>query len=205
MTMNKEIEALIFDLGGVLINLNYQATLDAFRDLGLEHEQLSYSQANQTHLFDDYETGQISTQAFVNNIKNHVPHHVSANQIVAAWNAMILDFPIKKLELLERLSVEKRIFLLSNTNALHMQKVERELAKVSDKKLHDYFEKVYLSHEIKMRKPHPEIFEFVCHDAGLNPSKTLFIDDSEQHVIGAKSIGLNAIHLLNSEDLLSHF
>lgn len=204
MTM-KHIDAIIFDLGGVLINLDYQLTIDAFRNLGADPEQLKYSQASQTNLFDDFETGQISSQAFINTIKNHVPAEVTPNQIVAAWNAMILDFPIEKLALLERLTAEKRIFLLSNTNDIHIQKVNRALAKVSEKTLDNYFEKVYLSQEIKMRKPHPEIFEFVCKDADLEPSKTLFIDDSEQHILGAKSIGLHTIHLTNPNDLLSYF
>ena len=137
----------------------------------------------------------ISTQHFINKLKDSLPASVTPNQIVAAWNAMILEFPLEKIALLERLSNQKRIFLLSNTNDIHIQKVARELAKVSDKKLNEYFEKVYLSHEIQQRKPYPETFLEVCKWNDLDPSETLFIDDSLQHVEGAKKAGLHAAHL----------
>lgn len=198
-------EAIIFDLGGVLINLDYQLTIDAFKKLGVNEFDLTYSQAAQNSLFDDYETGQISTQHFINKLKDQLPPAITPNQIVAAWNAMILDFPLEEIALLERLSTEKRIFLLSNTNDIHIQKVARELAKVSNKKLNEYFEKVYLSHEIQQRKPSPETFDFVCKDAGIDPLKTLFIDDSEQHILGAQQIGLSTIHLTPDKNLLAYF
>lgn len=200
-----EFDAVIFDLGGVLINLDYQLTIDAFKKLGVDEFQLTYSQSAQNSLFDDYETGKISTQHFVNKLKDQLPAHVTPNQIVAAWNAMILDFPIEKLQFLEQIATEKRIFLLSNTNAIHIQKVARELAKVTTKKLDDYFEIVYLSHEIGQRKPFPETFEFVCQDAGIDPSKTLFIDDSEQHILGAQKIGLSTLHLTPAKNLVAFF
>lgn len=186
-----KFDAVIFDLGGVLIQLNYQKTVEAFTALGVQDFQTMYSQAAQTSIFDNYETGQISTQHFVNTLKNYLPAHVTPNQIVAAWNAMILDFTAENLEYIERLSETHQLYLLSNTNDIHFQKVERMLAKVSSKKIYDYFIKIYLSQEIGMRKPHSETFQFVCDDASLNPSTTLFIDDTEQHILGAQSIGLS--------------
>lgn len=200
-----KFEAIIFDLGGVLINLDYQLTIDAFKKLGGTEFDLTYSQAAQNSVFDDYETGKISTQHFINKLKDSLPASITPNQIVAAWNAMILNFPLEKIALLEKLSNQKRIFLLSNTNDIHIQKVARELTKVSDKKLNDYFEKVYLSHEIHQRKPYQETFEFVCKDAGIDPLKTLFIDDSEQHILGAQQIGLSTLHLTPDKNLLAYF
>lgn len=190
----KNYDTILFDLGGVLINLNYQKTVEAFIELGVKDLNLTYSQTAQTSLFDDYEIGKISTQQFINSIKKYVPDNVTPNQIVHAWNAMILDFPIENLAFLEELSQQKILYLLSNTNAIHLQKVEQKLADRTDKKLSDFFKKVYYSHEIQMRKPYAETFEFVCKDAGLSIEKTLFIDDSEQHLIGAKAIGLNTLH-----------
>lgn len=200
-----KFEAIIFDLGGVLINLDYQLTIDAFKKLGGTEFDLTYSQAAQNSVFDDYETGKISTQHFINKLKDSLPASITPNQIVAAWNAMILNFPLEKIALLEKLSNQKRIFLLSNTNDIHIQKVAREFTKVSDKKLNDYFEKVYLSHEIHQRKPYQETFEFVCKDAGIDPLKTLFIDDSEQHILGAQQIGLSTLHLTPDKNLLAYF
>ncbi len=187
----EKYDAIIFDLGGVLINLNYQLTIDAFKDLGVKELNLAYSQTKQTTLFDDYETGKISTQQFINTIKNYVPSSITPNQIVHAWNAMILKFPMENLKVLEQLSERKKLYLLSNTNAIHLQKVEQRLAQQNSKKLSAYFLKTYYSHELGMRKPHAEVFQFLCDDAEINPSKTLFIDDSVQHLIGAESIGLN--------------
>jgi len=187
----EKFDAIIFDLGGVLIQLNYEKTVEAFTAIGVDDFQAMYSQAEQTAIFDNYETGKISTQQFVNSLKNYLPVSVTPNQIVAAWNAMILEFTSENLLFIEQLSKSHRLYLLSNTNDIHFQKVERMLAKVSSKKLGDYFEKMYLSQEIGMRKPNSDVFQYVCHDASLNPAKTLFIDDTEQHILGAQSIGLN--------------
>lgn len=190
----KNYDSILFDLGGVLINLNYQKTIDAFKELGVKDLNLTYSQSSQTSLFDDYEIGKISTQQFINSIKKYVPADVTPNQIVHAWNAMILEFPVENLKFLEELSQYKSLYLLSNTNAIHLQKVEQKLALRTDKKLSDFFKKTYYSHEIQMRKPYAETFDFVCKDAGLTIEKTLFIDDSEQHLLGANSIGLETLH-----------
>ena len=189
----QKYDTILFDLGGVLINLNYQLTIDAFTQLGVKDLNFTYSQASQTSLFDDYETGKISTQQFINTIKKYVPAAVTPNQIVHAWNAMILDFPVENIAFIEELSRYKKIYLLSNTNAIHLQKVEQKLAPITTKKLADYFTKVYYSHEIEQRKPHSETFEFVYKDSGIDPATTLFIDDSEQHLIGAKKTGFNTL------------
>ncbi len=190
-------DAIIFDLGGVIINLDYQLTIEAFKKLGIENFEEMYTQAKQNNLFEDYETGKISSQHFINSLLPYLPSGTSANKVVHAWNAMILDFPSKRLELLDQLNSKYRIFLLSNTNDIHLQAVNRSLANTTDRKLDSYFEKVYLSHEVKLRKPHEEIFELVCKEQNLNKSTTLFIDDTIGHVNGANSIGLQGIHLVN--------
>ena len=188
-------DAIIFDLGGVIINLDYQLTIDAFKNLGLANFDEMYTQAKQSNLFDDFETGKISSQHFINSLLPYLPNGVSANKVVHAWNAMILDFPKERLDLLDKLKSNYRIFLLSNTNDIHLQAVKRSLANTTDRKLESYFEKVYLSHEVKLRKPHKEIFELVCHEQNLDPSRTLFIDDTIGHIDGSIKIGLKGIHL----------
>lgn len=194
-----EFEIILLDLGGVLINLDYHATVSAFNELSNQPFSLTYSQATQETLFDRYETGQISSQHFINKLKDHLFPSVTPNQVVAAWNAMILDFNTESLDTLIELSATKRLFLLSNTNELHMQKVHRKLAEVSDKKMDDLFEKIYLSHEINLRKPNADVFQYILDDLNIPAEKVLFIDDSEQHIKGANSIGIHAIlHPQNS-------
>lgn len=202
---NSNSEAIIFDLGGVILNLDYQKTIDAFVALGLTNFQEVYSQMAQQALFDDFETGKISAFHFVNRLLDQLPKGRNANEVVHAWNAMILDFPKERLDFLLHLKEEKRIFLLSNTNDLHLELVHRRLKEIyPDKYLNDFFEKVYYSCDLGMRKPNPDIFTYVCRENSLNPEKTLFIDDSEQHVIGAKQAGLNAFHLqTNLETFIS--
>ena len=204
--MNSEIENIIFDLGGVVLNLDYDKTTEAFEKLGLESFSTLYSQAQQTGIFDDFEKGLCSTPYFINAILNYLPAGTTANKAVAAWNAMILNFPEENLELLKSLKGKYRTFLLSNTNDIHIQAVNRSLQRVSEEKsLHPFFEKVYFSCEMKMRKPDPEIFRKVCEDNQLVPGKTLFIDDSEQHIIGAQTAGLQTYFLRKGEKLVQVF
>ncbi len=193
----KYYEVIIFDLGGVILNLDYTLTTKAFQSLGLKNFDEIYAQANQTSLFDDLEIGKISAQFFINSLLPYLPQGVTANKVVHAWNAMILDFPQERLDLLVELRKTKKVFLLSNTNEIHIQAVNRSLANTTNQKIESFFDKVYLSHEIGLRKPHEEIFEFVCKDQNITPSTALFIDDTIRHVEGAKRIGLNAIHLEN--------
>ncbi len=204
MKMNS-FDAVIFDLGGVIINLDYQKTISAFHELGMTNFEQVYSQMAQSDLFDSYETGKISTQHFINLLLPHLPFGTSPNKVVAAWNAMILDVPLKKIALLADLKKSLPTFLLSNTNDLHIQKVRDEWKKVTDSAMEESFHKMYLSHEIKHRKPTSQAFSFVLEENGLEAARTIFIDDTLQHIVGAKSIGLQTLHLTNPEFLYEFF
>lgn len=199
MIKKEGLEAIIFDLGGVILNLNYQLTIDAFKALGIVDFDNMYTQAKQNDLFDRFETGQISSQHFINSLLPYLQNGTNPNKVVQAWNAMILDFPIQRLELLDKLKNKYRIFLLSNTNDIHLQEVKRSLAKTTDRSLESFFEKTYVSHEMKMRKPNKEIFETVCSENNLNPASTLFIDDTLGHIEGAEKTGLQIHHLKNGQ------
>lgn len=186
-------DAVIFDLGGVVIDLDYDATIEAFQKLGTENFKEIYSQALQTDLFDRYETGRISSMHFINKLKELLPASYSPNEIVFAWNAMIKDFQAEKLAVLEQLKQSYQTALLSNTNDLHEECVRRKLKRVSDKSLEHYFHHTFLSHKLKARKPDPDVFLFVCEQLSVSPQKTVFIDDSLQHIEGAQKAGLTAI------------
>jgi len=121
----KDVELILFDLGGVLIDIDYQATEDSFVQLGVQDFQQQYTQFQQNQLFDLFETGQISAQHFINKLLPITRKGSSPNEVVHAWNRMIGEFPLEKIALLERLSKQQRIALLSNTNELHMAQVTR--------------------------------------------------------------------------------
>ena len=193
--------AVIFDLGGVIIHIDYAATIRAFENLGHGDFHTMYSQAQQSGLFDELETGKISGQRFVNELLPYLKLGTSPNKVVAAWNSMIGSVPKERIELLQKVRERYPTFLLSNTNELHMQAVHRSWDASSEKPMSDFFNHIYLSHEIGMRKPNAEIFEFVCRENNLNPYETLFIDDSIQHIEGAKSCGLQTVHLTDFEQL----
>jgi glucose-1-phosphatase len=204
--LDKNINAIIFDFGGVLINIDYTATVESFRLLGIDDFDELYSQAKQSNLFDDIETGKISPQRFINALLDYLPAGTSPNAVVHAWNAMILDVPNSTIDLLNRLKRENyRLFLLSNTNEIHIKAALQAWDKASEQRPEMLFNKVYLSHEMHMRKPNKEIFDFVIKEQSLDPNKTVFIDDSIQHIEGAKLSGLTTIHLTRHEMLQEIF
>ncbi len=198
-------ENIIFDLGGVLLNIDYNRTAQAFKKLGLTSFDDIYSQQEQTQLFDRFETGQIGEDFFVDEVAKTLPD-VARSEIIAAWNAMLLDFPIHRLELLKKLRTDYRIVLLSNTNAIHEKAFSKIITSTFGKDiLGEVFEQVYLSHKIGYRKPTKDCFEFVLADCSFLPERTVFIDDSIQHVEGAREAGIAAFHLLQGSDVTELF
>jgi len=199
--MADKIDAIIFDLGGVFIHIDYLATIKAFEKIGFSDADLLYSQSEQADLFQQYEIGAISTPHFINKLLPLSNKVISPNQVVQAWNAMIGEFEQNSITALKQLQGKVRLFLLSNTNQLHLDLVYREWNKFDLESMDFYFEKVYVSHQFGKRKPDPETFLSVCNNHKLIPGKTLFIDDSIQHIHGAQKAGLQTIHLTNIYDL----
>lgn len=197
---------IIFDLGGVLLNLNYQRTEDAFVALGLKNFHDLYSQAQQNDLFNLLEIGRISPLEFRESLRSIAGIPFKDQEIDMAWNSMLLDMPVEKIELLEQLKGQFRLFLLSNTNAIHIQSFEQSM---SDSNLLERFkscfEGLYYSSDINLRKPDYEVFRFVLDQHDLIPDETIFIDDSIQHVLGAKKTGISAYHLTDKEELKNIF
>jgi glucose-1-phosphatase len=199
-------EAIIFDLGGVLLNIDYQKTITEFKKLGIHDFEMVYSKARQQRLFDEYEKGTISSEDFVSALAGWCREGISTEEITAAWNAMLLDFPKERLTVLEKLRKSHRTFLLSNTNEIHIRQYSIYLQETFGFTcLKKYFEKQYYSWETGMRKPDREIFLHVLRENGLKPEKTLFIDDSIQHVEGARGAGITAFHLTKDMTILDIF
>jgi putative hydrolase of the HAD superfamily len=198
---------IIFDFGGVIINIDYNLTINAFREMGLRNFEEQFSKAKQKQLFDLYEKGQITSHEFRTELRTVFNAKPTVAAIDTAWNAMLLDLPKERLELLERLKATHRTFLLSNTNEIHIDTIYKSLhANMGITDLSAYFEKVYLSYKMNMRKPDAGIFAHVLRENGLKASETLFIDDSPQHIEAAKKLGIHTYLLdVEKESILDIF
>jgi putative hydrolase of the HAD superfamily len=195
------IKNIIFDFGGVILDIDYLKTKEAFQTLGLSQEQLVYTQKNQSDWFSRIETGQISEQRFLNGLLEFLPPNTKTNVVVEAWNALLGNYKSERLLFLLETKTKYRSFLLSNTNVIHERWFTQKLRKEYGTQLSDYFEKVYYSHELGMRKPNKEIFEFVLQDNKLLPNETIFIDDSIQHIETAKQLGIQTLHLKQNQEV----
>jgi len=194
--MIQGIKHIIFDLGGVILNVDYQLTEQAFIDAGVTDFPALYSQLRQTELFDKFETGLITRETFIPALQKAAATPVTEVQVLKAWDAMLQDFPIRRLQILQQLRLYYDLFLLSNTNELHEEAFNGILMRSHGiPNIGVFFDKVYFSHRIGLRKPGREIFELVLGENGLKPSETLFIDDSPQHIAGAKELGIQTIYL----------
>lgn len=189
--LEKKIKNIIFDLGGVILNIDYDLLINSFSKIGLPHFEAYFSQQEQRSLFDDYEKGMITSDVFRQKLKTQCRPGTTDADIDSAWNSMLLDLPEQRLSLLISVKSTYRTFLLSNTNEIHMTYIYKYLQKTFDiKDFSDCFEKVYLSYEMKMRKPDIEIFNKVLSENNLNSAQTLFIDDSAQHIESAGKTGI---------------
>ena len=195
------IKSVIFDLGGVIYDVDYHKTINAFKALGIDRFEEVYAKAGQSDLFNDLEEGKISRDLFIERIKTFSRKDMTSSQIVNAWNGMLLGFMPDALACLKELSGSYRLFLLSNTNDIHIEEIKNRVGAAFFLDFCDLFEKVYLSHELGLRKPHPEVFTHILEEQGLIGSETLFIDDSIQHVQGAIKAGLNAHHLTDDQTI----
>ena len=198
MTLSKNI---IFDLGGVILTIDYKRTIEAFRNLGISNAEDLYSKAAQSSLFDTLEKGLLSENNFFTAIRLLSDKPISNNQIKEAWNAILIGLPEENILVLEKLKNNHRLFLLSNTNSIHETAYKEMIVKQYGSFIFDgLFEKMYLSHHIHMRKPEPEIFEYVLSDSNIDINETCFIDDSPQHVEGARGVGIRS-YLLKNESI----
>jgi len=198
------IKNILFDLGGVLLHVDYDMTIKKFKSLGIKNFHKYYCQKEQNALFDSLEVGKISFDNFIKSIKTIIPSR-SEKEIINAWNAMLIGMPKENIDLLKNISEKYSLYLLSNTNIIHIEYINKYLFKNYQlKSLNPLFSKVYLSHEIGMRKPDISTFEWVIKDANISARETLFIEDSIQHIENAQKVGIQT-HLWKSNESLKSF
>lgn len=200
------INAIIFDLGGVLLDINYRLTIEAFNNLGCSDFESIYTQQKQSQLFDDFETGKVSSETFRKSLQKQMQFSISNVEFDNAWNKMLLQLPEQRIELLEKLNKKFSLFLLSNTNEIHIKAFKKIISSsIGYERFENCFKKVYFSSEIGNRKPNASCFEMVLSENKLSAAKTLFIDDSIQHVEGAYKIGIKTLLIESGEELVSIF
>ena len=201
----KSITNIIFDWGGVLINIDYQATINAFNRLGLDDFKAFYNQKTQNEFFIQFEIGKITPDELRNYVREALKKDLSDKQINDAWCAMLLDAPKSRIETLQRLKSRYDIMLLSNTNQIHEDLILPRLNKDLGMDFLSLFNRVYLSHHLGMRKPNSDIYELVINSNGYSAEETLFIDDTEMNIDAADALGIKSCYLQPNSGIVELF
>jgi FMN phosphatase YigB (HAD superfamily) len=198
----REFDAIILDLGGVIVPLDYGLTQRLFEErfVGISSETFCGGR-NQDKVFNLFETGEMDAEEFRLAFRDRAGNPADPVWFRDAWNAMILSLPPERVEWLRRLGDRTRLFLYSNINALHFDYLNHLYEGLAQGSFSDLFEKAYYSHLFGMRKPHPEGFRRIIAENGLTSSRTLFVDDGLHHVEGARTAGLRAEHLKSPEKI----
>ncbi|MFI5154716.1 MAG: HAD family hydrolase [Chitinophagales bacterium] len=197
------IRNVIFDLGGVIINLDNKRTENAFAALGAKAFSSYFGHGFAASFFADYEVGKISDQEFVEAMKQMIGREIPDQTIMDAWNALLLDFPSANIELLAKLKDRYRLFLFSNTNSMHLDALRAIFnSQFPGRSLDNFFEKAYYSHILRMRKPDRASFEYIINENNLDPASTLFVDDAFINVEGANAAGLQGYFLEKGKSIV---
>jgi putative hydrolase of the HAD superfamily len=186
------IKNILFDLGNVLLNLNLDKTEEAFRDLLQEEFEMAYLKYEADRLFEQLEVGKITPFEFIQGMRSAAEVPMSDDDIIDGWNALLGDLPMARIDYLKELSQDYNIYLLSNTNAIHIMWLNDYLREQYNMRIGDFtglFQKHYFSFELRLRKPQKAIFEHVIQDAGIDPKVTLFVDDGKVNIQTAQQLG----------------
>jgi putative hydrolase of the HAD superfamily len=194
--MIEGIRHIIFDLGGILLDIDYKRTMLAFEQLGVTDIQQIFDTLQQEQVFDRLDTGALTAEGFIDTLRTASGLSLSDTEITHAWNALLIEFPLRRLQLLQQLQLHYDLVLLSNTNAIHEQRFNQILQEERGiPNIGVFFDKVYFSHRIGMRKPELPIYERVLTDCGFKPAQTLFIDDLSKNTEAAEQLGIRTILL----------
>lgn len=198
----ENIKNIIFDLGGVIMDIDVKRTLKAFSGLGIKNIENYFGHGFAASFFSDHEAGRISDEEFIKEIKKLLTQEagdevveISDEAVIDAWNALLLQFPPERISLLKEIRSRYRLFLFSNTNAIHYNKFREIYRNSFPGELEDLFEKAYFSHSLGHRKPDTSGFELIIRENGLDPKQTLFVDDAFINVEGALKTGLKGLYL----------
>jgi len=205
---NTSIKNLIFDLGGVILDLSVDQTMQQFSALsGLDKQKVD-DLYKTTPGFEEYEKGLMNDIDFRDFVRDVFSIQSSDEEIDTCWNAMLLGIPVRKLNLLQNLKKNFSVFLLSNTNNIHINHINQVMLPAitgPGNLLDSYFHRAYYSHIMKKRKPNADIFEQVLDENSLLAHETLFLDDNLPNIEGAKKIGIQTVHVVTPDLILNYF
>ncbi|MBL7887891.1 MAG: HAD family phosphatase [Flavobacterium sp.] len=194
------ITTIIFDFGDIFINLEKEAQIEAFKKLGLNGPNDDLIEKN-----DLFEKGQLTELQFLESFQKYIPK-ASIEEIRTAWNTIIGEFPLYRLEFLQLLSHKYKLILLTNTDEIHISRFEHNVGISFFSDFYQCFEKVYYSYEMGMRKPDPAIFSYILNKHDLSPKRTLFVDDKKINTDAAESLGIHVWNLkVGEEDVVDLF
>ncbi len=191
------IKNLLFDLGGVIIDIERQNCVDAFSSLGLQNPGSYFGDYAQTGIFKQIEDGSINVDTFHRELHKVLPDNVSDYQIDNAFQKFITGIPVARLQALRKLRCDGYgIFVLSNTNPIMWRGIIANEFGKEGLRREDYFDGIVTSFDAKALKPDPAIFEYAIENLAIDPAETLFFDDSASNVEAAKALGFNAVHVV---------
>ena len=203
--MDKNIKNIVFDLGGVLLDLDFKAAINGLQKAGFANVKEQLQTFDREGIFQKFELGEITAVEFRTAIRENSILTLTDEEVDALWNAMLLEVPREKLELILDLRGKYMVYLLSNTNTIHWDYACKNAFNYRGFRVKDYFEETFLSYEMHLAKPDKAIFEKMLQDANLLPEETLFIDDSEANCQAAASLGIQVHHYRIGDDLKEIF
>jgi putative hydrolase of the HAD superfamily len=201
MDKKKTVTTLIFDFGGVIIDLDLPQCIENLKKLGVESIESYLSNFGQKEFFLQFEKGEIDIPEFRNEIRKLSNRTLTDAEIDAAWCSFLVDIPAERLVLLEKLRNKYKLLLLSNSNPLHVEVSAAMALEGTGKTIRDYFDKCYFSYEMGLTKPDPTIFEALLDDAGVEAAECLFLDDGPKNIEAAKTLGIQTYFVTQGENL----
>ena len=203
--MDKNIKNIVFDLGGVLVDLDFKSAINGLQKAGFANVKEQLQAFDREGIFQKFELGEMTTDEFRSAIRENSTVTLTDEEVDALWNLMLLEIPREKLELILDLRGKYMVYLLSNTNSIHWDYVCKNAFNYRGFRVNDYFEKTFLSFEMHLAKPDKAIFEKMLEDANLLAEETFFIDDSEANCKAAAEVGIHAHHYHIGDDLSKIF
>ncbi len=199
------VKNIIFDFGGVVIDIDEQLTINEFAKLGVEDISM-VNNPEFIEIVSKFEKGIFTPDIFRNKLRDYLDLSATDQEIDDAWNALLFDIPKERLEVIEKVKKNYNIFLLSNSNEIHYDLYLRDLQlRFGYNEFAELFHQAYFSFDLHLSKPNSEIYEFVMYQEGLNPEETLFIDDKPENIEAAKKLGFQTYQLIKPERIRDIF
>ncbi|GAB3696689.1 HAD family phosphatase [Spirosoma flavus] len=196
---------LIFDLGDVIIPIDLTAPVRNFAMLANLPEDEVRALWKQHDIWNQYETGLIDDESFRAHVRQLLKNDAWADEVIdTAWNSVLLDLPVERIERIKSLQSNYRLFLLSNTSPIHIRRVNHVLTSLNQPTLEELFERVFYSYEVRMVKPSPDIYQHVLTEANLVASETAFFDDNAANIKAATELGIQAVHVQPPKTILDY-